>query len=168
LVAPAGAQTVVTGFGIATGNSNPNAAGIDWQAGEHSLIDDVEFIRWHNNGAFARTGIKPELDSQYASLWVHDGGGGIFRNIWSHSGLAKEGLLVENTTTPSIIYQLSNEHHMQREVRFDHVSNWTIYDLQTEEEKPEGADAFSLDLVSSRTLKIYRPIRAFTKRQRSD
>ncbi len=152
LVAPPGAQPIITGFGIATGNSNPRAAGIDWRAGEHSLIEDVEFIRGHNSGAFPKGSAKPELDAQYPSLWVHDGGGGIFRDIWSHSGMAREGLLVANTNTPGVIYQLSNEHHMQREVRFDHVLNWTVYDLQTEEEKPEGADAFSLDLVSSQNL----------------
>ncbi|MBV9038861.1 MAG: hypothetical protein JO182_30530 [Acidobacteriaceae bacterium] len=152
LVAPAGGQTIITGLGIATGNANPRAAGVDWRAGTHSMIDDVEFIRWRNHGPFTRTGLQPELDAQYPSLWVHDGGGGIFRDIWSHSGMAKAGLLVENTDTPGTIYQLSNEHHMQREVRFDHVSNWTVYDLQTEEEKPEGAEAFALDLVSSQNL----------------
>jgi hypothetical protein len=152
LVAPAGGKTIVTGFGVATGNANPRAAGVDWRGGEHSMIEDVEFIRWHNNGRFPRTAAKPELDAQYPSLWVHDGGGGVFRDIWSHSGMAKAGLLVQNTDTPGTIYQLSNEHHMKREVRFDHVSNWTVYDLQTEEENPEGAEAFSLDLDTSRNL----------------
>jgi hypothetical protein len=152
LVAPAGAGNIITGIGIATGNRNPRAAGIDWRAGERSMIDDVEFSRWHNHGAFGGNGTKPELDAQYPSLWVHDGGGGVFRDIWSHSGIAKAGLLVENTDTPGVIYQLSNEHHMEREVRFEHVVNWAIYDLQTEEEKPEGADAFALDLVSARNL----------------
>jgi Pectate lyase superfamily protein/SMP-30/Gluconolactonase/LRE-like region len=153
-VSPAGGRTILTGFGVATGNGNPRAAGVDWRAGERSMIDDVEFIRWHNHGPFVRPGAgpKPELDAQYPSLWVHDGGGGIFRDIWSHSGMAKLGLLVENTDTPGRIYQLSNEHHMRREVRFDRVSNWTVYDLQTEEEKPEGAEAFSVDLSSSRNL----------------
>ncbi|MBV9293945.1 MAG: SMP-30/gluconolactonase/LRE family protein [Acidobacteriaceae bacterium] len=151
LIAPPGGRTIVTGFGIATGNANARAAGVDWRAGERSMIEDVEFIRWHKNGAF-QAAKKLELDAQYPSLWIHDGGGGVFRDIWSHSGMAKAGLLVEKTTTPGTIYQLSNEHHMQREVRFDHVSNWTMYDLQTEEEKPEGAEAFSLDLVSTRNL----------------
>jgi hypothetical protein len=152
LAAPAGGQNIVTGFGIATGNANAGAAGIDWRGGERSMIEDVEFIRWGNHRGVNRNGPKPELDSQYPSLWIHDGGGGIFRDIWSHSGIAKAGLLVENTQTPGVIYQLSNEHHMEREVRFDHVSNWTVYDLQTEEERPEGAEAFSLDIVASRNL----------------
>lgn len=151
-VAPAGGKTIITGLGIATGNANPRAAGVDWRAGEGSLMEDVEFIRWRNHGQ--RPAGQPELDAQCPSLWVHDGGGGIFRDIWSHSGLAKAGLLVENTDTPGIIYQLSNEHHMQREVRFNRAANWTVYDLQTEEERPEGAEAFSLDLMSCRNLRF--------------
>lgn len=152
LIAPFSGRPIVTGFGIATGNANPRAAGVDWRAGRGSMIDDVEFIRWRNHGHYDRNGPKPELNAQYPSLWVHDGGGGIFRDIWSHNGLAKAGLLVEQTNTPGTIYQLSNEHHMEREVRFDHAANWTVYDLQTEEEKPEGAEAFALDLASSRNL----------------
>jgi hypothetical protein len=55
-------------------------------------------------------------------------------------------LLVENTTTPSVVYQMSCEHHMLHETQFHHASNWTVYALQTEEENPAGADAFSVDL----------------------
>lgn len=152
LVAPSGGATILTGFGVATGNGNPRAAGVDWRAGGRSMIEDVEFIRWRNHGPFTRTGARPELNAQYPSLWIHDGGGGVFRGIWSHSGMAKAGLSVENTDTRGVIYQLSNEHHMQSEVRFDHVSGWRVYDLQTEEENPEGADAFAVDVLSSRNL----------------
>lgn len=83
---------------------------------------------------------------------IHDGGGGIFRGIWSHAGTAKAGLLVEHTDTPGTIYQFSCEHHMRVEVRMDHAANWKIYDLQTEEEKPAGADAVAIELESSHDL----------------
>lgn len=160
LIAPAKGKTIVTGFGIATGNLNPRACGIEWVAGANSLLDDTEFIRGHDQRIeaiapklpTAPQGIQMQLDAQYPSLWVHNGGGGIFRDLWSHAGTAKAGVLVENTDTPGVVYQLSNEHHMQREVRFDHVSNWTIYDQQTEEEKPEGSDAVALEVVDSRDL----------------
>lgn len=160
LIAPRGGKTLVTGFGISTGNRNPRAAGIEWLAGPQSFLDDTEFIRSHNEAGrfFAPTmpaparGTQVQVDAQYPSLWIHDGGGGIFRDLWSHAGTAKAGVVVENTTTPSVIYQLSNEHHMQREVRFDHAANWTVYDLQTEEEKPEGADAVALEVVYSHDL----------------
>jgi hypothetical protein len=160
LIAPPGGKTIVTGFGIATGNLNPRAAGIEWLGGSQSFLDDTEFIRSHNeSGRYFGTampppqrGVQVQVDAQYPSLWIHDGGGGVFRDIWSHAGTAKAGVVVENTATAGIIYQLSNEHHMQREVRFDRAANWTVYDLQTEEEKPEGADATALEIVNSHDL----------------
>jgi len=160
LIAPRGGKTIVTGFGISTGNLNPRAAGIEWLAGPQSFLDDTEFIRSHNEAVrffgpampSRPKGIRVQVDAQYPSLWIHNGGGGIFRDLWSHAGTAKAGVIVENTTTPGVIYQLSNEHHMQREVRFDHAANWTVYDLQTEEEKPEGADAVALEVLDAHDL----------------
>ncbi len=143
LLAPSGGSTIVTGFGIATGNANQRAAGVEWLAGPRSLLEDVSFYR-------GRGGLP--LYAQYPSLWIHDGGGGVFRGIWSHAGTAKSGLLIENTSTPGVIYQFSCEHHMRTEVRFEHAAHWKIFDLQTEEEKPEGADAVALEIESSRNL----------------
>src|SRR5579863_8628246 len=86
------------------------------------------------------------VDKQYPSLWVNDGGGGIFRGIWTSNTLARAGLLVENTTTPGIVYQMSCEHHKFHETEFHYASNWTVYALQTEEENPAGVQSFSIDL----------------------
>lgn len=163
LIAPSGGTNIVTGIGIATGNANPRAAGVVWQAGARSLFDDVDLWRSHSEYVRALEPAAPapltrsqqppiQLDAQYPSLWVKDGGGGILRDIWSHGGTAKAGLLIENTTTPGAIYQLSCEHHMRDEVRIDHASNWKIYDLQTEEENPEGADAVAVELESAHDL----------------
>jgi Pectate lyase superfamily protein/SMP-30/Gluconolactonase/LRE-like region len=163
LITPPGGTNIVTGFGISTGNANSRAAGMEWRAGSHSMLEDVNFIRGHSAYIHLLEPVAPappppsrrapmQLNSQYPSLWVHDGGGGIFRGIWSHAGTAKAGLLVENTNTPSVIYQFSCEHHMRAEVRMDHAARWTIYDLQTEEEKPEGAEAVALELESSHDL----------------
>ncbi|MEO8735586.1 MAG: glycosyl hydrolase family 28-related protein [Edaphobacter sp.] len=158
LIAPHGGTSIVTGIGISTGNANPRAAGVEWLAGTRSMIEDVDFIRGHSRYVSLLAPAAPvpsmqrvpmQLNAQYPSLWVHDGGGGVFRGIWSHAGTAKAGLLVENTTTPSTIYQFSCEHHLRKEVRLDHVANWKIYDLQTEEEKPEGADAVAVEIDSS-------------------
>ncbi|HEY1464053.1 MAG TPA: glycosyl hydrolase family 28-related protein, partial [Terriglobales bacterium] len=162
LLAPRGGKNIVTGFGVATGNANPRATGIEWLAGPGSMLDDDEFIRGHNEyiplleaAAAARSPRAPvELDAQYPSLWIHDGGGGVFRGIWSHGGTAKAGLLIEDTNTPGRIYQFSCEHHMRNEVHINHVANWKIYDLQTEEENPEGADADSIELESSHDLQF--------------
>jgi hypothetical protein len=155
-----GGAAILTGIGIRTGMMDRRAAGLVWRAGPRSMVEDVDF------GLGARRGnavLAPNLPKptqprqnpatyaaymgvQYPSLWVKDGGGGIFRGIWTSNTLARAGLLVENTTTPSVVYQLSCEHHMLHETQFHHVSNWTVYALQTEEENPAGADAFSVDL----------------------
>ena len=169
LVAPHDGTNIVTGLGIATGNNNPRAAGIEWLAGSRSMIEDVDFFRGHSAFVAALTpGLTPkltpapqpdaakrapmQLDAQYASLWIHDGGGGILRGIWSPAGQAKAGLFIENTSTQGTIYQFSCEHHMRVEVQFDHAANWRVYDLQTEEEKPEGAEAVAMRIDSSHDL----------------
>ena len=160
VVSARGGSSIVTGIGIATGFGNPRAAGILWLAGEHSMVEDIDFIRGHNenNPLLAPAapvaplgGPRPasDLDSQFPSLWVRDGGGGIFRGIWSHAGTAAAGLQGENTSTPAVFYQFSCEHHLRREVRLDHVRNWRFYDLQTEEENPDGADAVAVDLEAT-------------------
>ncbi len=169
---PQGGTNIVTGIGIATGNGNPRAAGVLWTAGVHSMIEDVDF--WRGRSEFVKA-LEPaapvplpwaqrspmQLDAQYPSLWVKDGGGGVFRGIWSHAGTAKAGLLIENTTTPGAIYQFSCEHHMRNEVRIAHAAHWRIYDLQTEEENPEGQESVPValegvsDVVFANTY-IYR------------
>ncbi len=41
---------------------------------------------------------------------------------------------------------------MHNEVQFQHASNWTIYALQTEEEKPNGADATPIELTDASNI----------------
>lgn len=163
VVTPQGGTNIVTGIGIATGNGNPRAAGIAWSAGPRSMLDDVDFWRGHSEYVKAlepAAAVPPpfaqrppmQLDAQYPSLWVKDGGGGVFRGIWSHAGTARAGLMIENTTTLGEIYQFSCEHHMRNEVRIDHAANWRIYDLQTEEENPEGQDAVPVTLEAAKDV----------------
>ncbi|HZZ37968.1 MAG TPA: glycosyl hydrolase family 28-related protein [Acidobacteriaceae bacterium] len=153
VVAPDGADNIMTGIGIATGNGNPRAMGVEWQAGEHSLLEDVDF--WEGRSEYVEAlepaaknrGQRPamEANAQYPSLWVK-GGGGVLRGIWSHATTAKAGLVIEDTKTPGAIYQFSCEHHMESEVRLENVRNWRVYDLQTEEENPAGQDAVAVKL----------------------
>jgi sugar lactone lactonase YvrE len=91
-------------------------------------------------------------DTQNPDLWVKDGGGGIFRGLWTHNTFAKAGFRVENTATPSRVYQLSCEHHYRVETEFHNVRNWEIFALQTEEENPAGAEAIAGEIVGSRDL----------------
>lgn len=155
-----GGAAILTGIGIGTGMMDRRAAGLIWRAGPRSMAEDVNFRfgPGRGNAVLAPNLPKPaqprqnpaaysaNMGTQYPSLWVQDGGGGIFRGIWTANTSARAGLLVENTTTPSVVYQLSCEHHMLHETQFHHASNWTVYALQTEEENPAGADAFSVDL----------------------
>jgi hypothetical protein len=158
-----GGTAILTGIGIGTGMMDRRAAGLIWRAGPRSMVEDVNFRfgPGRGNAVLASNLPKPaqprqnpaaysvNMGTQYPSLWVQDGGGGIFRGIWTANTLARAGLLVENTTTPSLVYQMSCEHHMLHETQFHHASNWTVYALQTEEENPAGADAFSVDLTDA-------------------
>jgi hypothetical protein len=155
-----GGAAILTGIGIDTEVMDRRAAGLVWLAGPRSMVEDVNFRSGAGRGNAVLAPNLPKLAQppqnpaayaaymgvQYPSLWVKDGGGGIFRGIWTANTLARAGLLVENTTTPSVVYQMSCEHHMLHETQFHHASNWTVYALQTEEENPAGADAFSVDL----------------------
>ena len=150
-----GGAAIVSGIGVGTGEENPRAVAILWRAGAASLLDDVNLARGHGraNAALApklpRTQPAPgsrTAESQGPSLWVKDGGGGLFRDIWTSNTDAAAGLLVEDTSTPSIVYQMSCEHHMHHETQFHRAANWTVYALQTEEENPAGADAFAVEL----------------------
>ncbi len=101
-------------------------------------------------GGFARG--PSTAETQYPSLTVRDGGGGLIRGVWTSNTNAKAGLVVENTDTPTFVYQMSCEHHMHHETRFHNAANWTIYALQTEEENPAGADSFTAEFVDSHNV----------------
>ena len=155
LSTPAGGTDLVSGVGVNTGDVAPRAAGVEWQSGPRSFMDDVNFPRGRGRPVQA---LAPKMQqapasvrgqenrsTQFPSLWVHDGGG-IFRDVWTADTIAKAGLRIENTDTPGTVYQLSCEHHMHNEVQIVNSSHWAIYALQTEEEKPDGADAVAVEL----------------------
>ena len=159
IFAPAGGTTILSGIGILTGGINPRAVGVLWRAGEQSLIDDVRFLGGHgsgtnpyNNNHTADPDLRKRWDSQYPSLWIADGGGGSFADIWTPNTFAQAGFLVSNTKTPGHVYELSNEHHVRNEIKFDHVENWDINAPQTEEEAGESAESLSLEIDFSRNL----------------
>jgi len=62
--------------------------------------------------------------------------------------------LISNTATGGRVYQLSSEHHVRNEVKLDHASNWSIYALQTEEERGEGPFALPLSIEHSSNITI--------------
>jgi len=86
--------------------------------------------------------------------------------IWTPSTFAQAGLYISNTSIAGRIYELSSEHHVRNEVVLDHVSNWQIYALQTEEERGEGSFAMPLDIRNSSNitfanLHMYRVVSSY-------
>lgn len=161
ILAESGGTNILSGIGVFTGGTNPRAVGVLWKAGEHSLIDDVRFLGGHgsgtnpyNNNHTADPDLHKRWDGQYPSLWIADGGGGTFADIWTPNTFAQAGFLVSNTKTPGHVYELSNEHHVRTEIKFDHVENWDINAPQTEEEAGESPEALSLEIDSCHNLTI--------------
>ncbi len=161
LETPEGGTNIVSGIGIDAGGRNPRAVGCKWMAGENSYMNDVKFVgghgtmEWGNNGFISpynnnRTGdANPnrKWDSQFWSLWITNGGGGVFKDIWTASPYANAGVYISDTSTRGCIYAMSVEHHVRAEARFKNVSNWKIFGLQTEEEVAEGPDAQPVELI---------------------
>jgi sugar lactone lactonase YvrE len=174
LEAPKGGNNIVTGIGLYTNGINSRAVALKWMAGKNSMVDDVRFLGGHgtvdpdatseergkvwqqiyNNTHTADSDSNRRWDAQYPSLWVTDGGGGTFVNLWTPSTFAQAGLYVSNTSTSGRVYELSSEHHVRNEVVLSKTSNWQIYALQTEEERGEGGFALPLEIRDSSDITI--------------
>jgi sugar lactone lactonase YvrE len=161
LSAPPGGANILSGFGVFTGGTNPRAVAVLWKSGKDSLIDDVRFLGGHgsgtnpyNNNHTADPDLHKRWDGQYPNLWVTQGGGGAFADIWTPNTFAQAGFYVSETTTPGHVYELSNEHHLRNEIKFDHVENWDVNAPQTEEEAGESPEALSLEFDWSKNITI--------------
>jgi sugar lactone lactonase YvrE len=174
LETPQGGTNIVTGLGLYTNGINPRAVAVKWMAGVNSLMNDVRFLGGHgtvepsatvdenskiwqhiyNNTHTADSDIRRRWDGQYPSLWVTNGGGGTFVDIWTPSTFAQAGLYISNTSTAGRVYELSSEHHVRNEVVLDRVSNWRIYALQTEEERGESGFALPLEIRDSNNITV--------------
>jgi len=173
-----GGSNILTGIGISTAASNTRAVGLKWTAGANSYVNDVKFLGGHGNIARKRpgqevlnnsshVGNEQHWDTQYWSLWITNGGGGTFKNIWTANTFASAGTYVSNTSTPGRVYAMSVEHHVRNEVRFKNVSNWKVYALQLEEESKESSDCQPLEIESCdnmlfANLYMFRVIRVST------
>ncbi len=167
LEAPRGGHNMVNGLGLDTGGVNNRAVALKWMAGAASLVNDVRFLGGHgtygpdgaylslyNDNRTADPDPQRRWDSQHPSLWVTEGGGGTFKDIWTPSPFAAAGLYVSDTDTPGRVYALSSEHHVRNEVKLRNVANWRIYALQTEEERNESPCALPLELDACRDILV--------------
>jgi hypothetical protein len=167
LEAPKGGHNIVVGIGLFTGGINDRAVGALWMAGADSLMDDVRFLGGHgtnlpdgkrmnpyNNTHTGDPDLRYKWDAQYPSLWITDGGGGTFANIWTPSTFAAAGMLISDTSTPGHVYELSSEHHVRNEIRLVRAENWDLLALQTEEERGEGPNALPIEIIQSKNITI--------------
>lgn len=165
LEAPKGGSNVVIGIGLYTSGNNPRAVAALWKAGANSMINDVRFLGGHGTplpGGSRENPYNPDhtadpnpnrhWNSQYPSLWVTEGGGGTFLDIWTPSTFARAGMLVSDTQTPGHAYQISSEHHVHNEIEVRNAAHWSFYALQTEEEWGEGALCLPIEIDSSRDI----------------
>jgi sugar lactone lactonase YvrE len=171
LDAPNGGNNIVRGIGIDTGANNPRAVGLAWRAGDASMVNDVKFLGGHGTFFPGQPGHSPynrdhtgdsnpdrKWKSCGPSLWVTDGGGGTFANIWTASTFASAGMVVERTSTAGRIYELSSEHHVSNEIIFRGVANWNIYAQQTEEERGESPACLPLLIENCQSLEFANTI----------
>ena len=179
LEAPKGGSNIVTGIGLYTSGNNRRAVAALWRAGANSMMDDVRFLGGHgtplpdgsrerpyNSNQSADPNPSRHWDSQFPSLWVCDGGGGVFLDIWTPSTFAQAGMMVCDTQTEGRAYQISSEHHVRNEIEVRNAAHWSFYALQTEEERGESGFALPIEIDSSRDITFanfhsYRVISAF-------
>jgi hypothetical protein len=165
VLSAAGGDNIVSGLGLNTGGVNPRATALLWTSGESSMVNDVKFQGGHGTNLYDGTRVIPynangtgDADpakrwaGQYPSLWVTNGGGGTFANIWSPSTYAYTGIYVSDTQTPGHIYQASVEHHVRAEISLNRVAHWELLAAQTEEEAGEGEDTISLEIRDSHDI----------------
>jgi sugar lactone lactonase YvrE len=159
-----GGDNILSGLGLFTGRVNPRASALLWRSGEQSLVEDVKIMGGGGTptadgkmlGTLSvHTGdpvTDARLDAQYPSIWVTDGGGGTFADVWSPNSFAQAGFYVTDTSTPGHVYEMSVEHHARNEFVLDNVQNWEFLAPQTEQEVGDGPDAISLDIRNSKNL----------------
>jgi sugar lactone lactonase YvrE len=170
LEVPEGGNAILTGIGLLTGDYNSRAVACKWMSGSKSYMNDVKFLGGHGSMDKGqekpwqrqpqvvtrenriRQGVDPAWDTQFWSLWITNGGGGIFADIWSANTFSTNGIYVSNTSTPGKIYAMSVEHHVRNEVRFNKVSNWKVYALQMEEERRESQYCQPLEIQESENM----------------
>jgi sugar lactone lactonase YvrE len=168
---PKGGTNIVTGIGVYANALNPRAVGVKWMAGANSLMNDVRLLGGHGTRVPGQhrggnLGNRDAWDSQPASLWVTDGGGGAFKDIWTPNPHAKSGMEISDTMTSGRVYAMSLEHHVANEMILRNAHNWRFYAVQFEEEREEGPKALPLqidrcsDLLFANTF-FYRVISCF-------
>jgi len=113
-----GGDNILSGLGLFTGRVNPRASALLWRSGEQSLVEDVKIMGGGGTPTAdgkmlgtlrVNTGdpvTDSRLDAQYPSIWVTDGGGGTFADVWSPNSFAQAGFYITDTDTPGHVYEM--------------------------------------------------------------
>ncbi|MEH1015318.1 glycosyl hydrolase family 28-related protein [Micromonospora sp. CPCC 206060] len=136
---PLGGTNQVTGLGLDSAQQTAGSVQVHWRSGAQSYLADIatQFVKWHPEQTAPGDPGAGDPGYQYRgrhrySFWVQ-GGGGTFANIWSVTGWADNGFLIEDTSVRGRMYEVSVEHHEHREVVLRRVWNWELHALQTED-----------------------------------
>ena len=129
--------------------------------GRRSLIDDVRFLGGHgsgtnpyNNNHTADPDLRKRWDAQYPSLWVTEGGGGTFADIWTPDTFAQAGFYVSTLRHPATFMSFQTSIMYATKSSSIHAENWDLNAPQTEEEAGESPDSLSLELDWSKNITI--------------
>jgi hypothetical protein len=109
------------------GGKNKGVIQVEWLGQPASIMEDCLFD-FGGHGGDVRKG-----QDRYYDVYIHDGGAGVFKNIWVPDVWTRDGFHISNTSSPGQIWMISVEHHLDVEVVLENVSNWKIVALQTEE-----------------------------------
>jgi hypothetical protein len=129
---------------------------LKWLSGKDSCVDDVWFgreylsdpqhlDRWTRTRDETWRPERPSGPVTTCGLWIADGGGGTFKNIWTADWSSGTGLLVTDTSTPGHVYGMSVEHHLGNEVKLCRVAGWSLDALQTEQD-PYSVDTLAVEM----------------------
>ena len=141
--APRGGHNHVCGLSF-DGGKNPGLNSVEWMAAPDSLFEDILFMHGARAPMGPRRNVVGGQSVRHATprkgrdrghtIWIHDGGAGVFKNIWTPDVWAKDGVYISDTENPGKMYLISVEHHLDIEVVLERVANWKIISLQTEED----------------------------------
>src|SRR6185437_2904237 len=65
---------------------------------------------------------------------------------------ARAGMKISDTTTEGRAYEISIEHHVHNEIVITNAAHWSIYALQTEEERGEGGFCLPIEVEASQDI----------------
>jgi hypothetical protein len=96
-------------------SNSPRRSEAIYFGGHGTNAPDGTRIDPYNNTHTADSDINRRWDGQYPSLWVTDGGGGTFADIWTPSTFAQAGLYVSDSRIRRLTRSISSQ--MEHSVR---------------------------------------------------